>query len=111
MSDPDRRPVRVRRAPKVSVFLGAGLLLGIVAAVIIALATPADGQYPTSQVLGFLVLLLAPIGAVVGGVVAVVRGADHAFRVRKADARTAEGVAAEVGELVGHWLTVLLADR
>ncbi len=43
--------------------------------------------------------------------VAVVRGADHAFRVRKADARTAEGVAAEVGELVGHWLTVLLAGR
>lgn len=43
--------------------------------------------------------------------VAVVRGADHAFRVRKADARTAQGVAAEVSELVGHWLSVLLADR
>lgn len=43
--------------------------------------------------------------------VAVVRGADHAFRVRRADARTAEGVVAEVAELVGHWLTVLLADR
>lgn len=43
--------------------------------------------------------------------VAVVRGADHAFRVRKADARTAQGVAAEICELVGHWLTVLLADR
>lgn len=43
--------------------------------------------------------------------VAVVRGADHAFRVRRADARTPQGVAAEVAELVGSWLTVLLADR
>ena len=82
MSDSDRRPVRVRRAPKVSVFLGVGLLAGIVAALIIAVATPADGQYPTSQVLGFLVLLLAPIGAVVGGVVAVVLDAVATRRAR-----------------------------
>ena len=41
--------------------------------------------------------------------VAVVRGADHAFRARRADARTAQGVAAEISELVGRWLTVLLA--
>ena len=43
--------------------------------------------------------------------VAVVRGADHAFGVRKADARTAQGVEAEISELVGHWLAVLLGDR
>lgn len=42
--------------------------------------------------------------------VAVVRGADHAFHVRRSDARTAEGVAAEICELVGQWLVVLLAD-
>ena len=82
MSDPDRRPVRVRRAPKVSVFLVAGLLVGIVAALIIVVVTPADGQYPTSQVLGFLVLLLAPIGAVLGGVVAVVLDAVATRRAR-----------------------------
>ncbi len=82
MSDPDRRPVRVRRAPKVSVFLVLGLLVGIVAAVIVTLTTPVDGQYPTSQVLGFLVLLLAPIGAVVGGVVAVVLDAVATRRAR-----------------------------
>jgi hypothetical protein len=43
-----------------------------VAALVIVVVTPADGRYPTSQVLGFLVLLLAPIGAVLGGLLAVV---------------------------------------
>ena len=41
----------------------------------------------------------------------VVRGADHAFRVRRVDARTPEGVAAEITERVAHWLAVLLATQ
>lgn len=38
----------------------------------------------------------------------VVRGADHAFAVRRADGRTAAGVAAEVREVVSSWLSVLV---
>lgn len=86
MSDPDRRTVRVRRSPKVGVFLALGVLLGVLAAVVIAVVTPDDGQYPTSQVLGFLVLLLAPIGAVVGGLVAVVLDAVATRRARVVEA-------------------------
>jgi predicted alpha/beta-hydrolase family hydrolase len=48
---------------------------------------------------------------VTGVQVHVVRGADHAFRVRRADARTSEGVAAEITEHVAHWLAVLLAPQ
>jgi predicted alpha/beta-hydrolase family hydrolase len=43
--------------------------------------------------------------------VQVVRGADHAFRVRRVDARTPEGVAAEITERVAHWLAVLLGTE
>ena len=43
--------------------------------------------------------------------VEVVRGADHAFRVRRTDARTPEGVTAEITERVAHWLAVLLGDQ
>jgi len=43
--------------------------------------------------------------------VEVVRGADHAFRVRPADARTPAGVAAEITERVAHWLAVLLGAQ
>ena len=43
--------------------------------------------------------------------VEVVRGADHAFRVRRLDGRTASGVSAEITERVSHWLAVLLGAQ
>jgi hypothetical protein len=61
----------VRRSPRIGVFLTLGVLVGVVVAVLITLLTPADGQYPTSQVLGFTVLICAPAGAALGGLVAV----------------------------------------
>jgi uncharacterized metal-binding protein len=86
MTEPDRRAVRVRRSPKVAVFLVLGVLAGVVAAVLFTLLTPQDGQYPTSQVLGFTVLLLAPIGAVLGGLVAVVLDVMSTRRARVLEA-------------------------
>jgi len=43
--------------------------------------------------------------------VAVIRGADHAFRVRRVDSRTPVGVAAEIHERVAGWLAVLLGGQ
>jgi hypothetical protein len=43
--------------------------------------------------------------------VQVVRGADHAFAVRRVDQRTPAGVAAEITERVAHWLAVLLGTQ
>jgi hypothetical protein len=43
--------------------------------------------------------------------VEVVRAADHAFRVRRLDGRSASGVTAEITERVSHWLAVLLGAQ
>ncbi len=92
MSAPDRRTVRLRRSPRIGVFLTLGVLVGVVVAVLIALLTPADGQYPTSQVLGFMVLICAPVGAAVGGLIAVALDAIASRRARVLEAeRVGEG--------------------
>jgi hypothetical protein len=86
MSDPDRRTVRVRRSPKVGVFLGFGVLVGVAAAALITVLTPADGQYPTGQVLGFTALLLVPVGAALGALVAIVLDLVATRRARVVEA-------------------------
>jgi hypothetical protein len=91
MSVPDRHSVRVRRSPRIGVFLTLGVLIGVLVAALIALLTPADGQYPTSQVLGFLVLICAPVGAALGGLVAVALDAIASRRARVLEAERVGG--------------------
>ena len=92
MSVPDRQAVRVRRSPKIGVFLTLGVVVGVVVAVLIALLTPADGQYPTTQVLGFMVLICAPVGAALGGLLAVALDGIATRRARVLEAeRVDEG--------------------
>ena len=86
MSDPDRRTVRVRRSPRVGVFLSIGVLAGFVAALLLTVLTPDDGQYPRGEVFGFTLLLLAPVGVVLGGIVAVVLDAIGTRRARTMEA-------------------------
>jgi hypothetical protein len=72
--------VRVRRAPKIGVFLVAGAVLGILAALVLTFSF--DGterpspnttvDYTTMQVFGFVTLICVPIGLVLGAVVALV---------------------------------------
>ncbi|GAA1467315.1 potassium transporter Trk [Microbacterium thalassium] len=72
--------VRVRRAPKISVFLLSGAALGIIAAMILTFAFGGTGdvspntglEYSPSQVFGFLALIGIAVGLVVGGAVALV---------------------------------------
>jgi NhaP-type Na+/H+ or K+/H+ antiporter len=93
MSVPDRHAVRVRRSPKIGVFLTLGVLIGVVVAVLIALLTPADGRYPTSQVLGFMVLICAPIGAALGGLLAVALDGIATRRARVLEAERVDEAA------------------
>lgn len=72
MSDPQRRQVRVRRSPKIGVFLALGAVVGALLAVLAVSVTPADATIPTTQAMGFLILLLAPVGALIAGVIALV---------------------------------------
>lgn len=90
MSGGDRVRVRVRRSPRIGVFLLLGLLVGLLAAVVATVLTPADPQYSTGQVLGYLVLLGAPVGAALGAAVAI---ALDAVATRRARTGTAERAA------------------
>ena len=81
MSD-EGRQVRLRRGPRVGVFLVLGLVLGALVGLVVALAAPPSPQYPTSQVIGFLVLVFAPVGVVLAGLVAVVLDASSRRRAR-----------------------------
>ena len=82
MSDGGRQ-VRLRRGPRVGVFLLVGL--------VIALASPPSPQYPTSQVVGFLVLVFAPVGLVLAGLVAIVLDAASRRRARVVEAQHEAG--------------------
>jgi H+/Cl- antiporter ClcA len=71
--------LRVRRAPKISVFLIAGAALGLLIAMILTFAfdgtsqvSPNTGvEYSQTQVFGFLALICAPVGIALGALVAL----------------------------------------
>ncbi|MGN8553777.1 UNVERIFIED_CONTAM: potassium transporter Trk [Microbacterium sp. SLM126] len=84
--------VRVRRAPKFSVFLLVGAALGIIVAMILTFAfdgsqdvSPNTGLvYSQGQVFGFLVLVCVPVGLALAAVVALLldrRSRNHTHSV------------------------------
>lgn len=92
MDDHRIESVRVRRAPKYSVFLMLGAALGLLVALILTFAFNGTDQpsaagvtYSDSQVFGFLALVCVTIGIVIGGVIALIF--DRAFAKK---ARTAQ---------------------
>ena len=72
--------VRVRRAPKISVFLIVGALVGVFVAMILTFAFNGTAEvspntcvlYSQGQVFGFLTLICAPIGLALGGILALI---------------------------------------
>ncbi|GAA1920246.1 hypothetical protein GCM10009775_11030 [Microbacterium aoyamense] len=85
--------VRVRRAPKISVFLALGAALGILVALVLTFAfggtseeSPNTGLvYTQGQVFGFLALICISAGVVLGAVVALIldrRSSAHTREVR-----------------------------
>lgn len=85
--------VRMRRAPKYGVFLVLGALAGILVAMILTFAftgtsdtSPNTGaHYSNVQVFGFVALVCAPIGMVLGAVVALIL--DRLLRRRAREVR------------------------
>lgn len=83
--------VRVRRAPKFSVFLLVGAALGLLAAMILTFsfdgtdyASPNTGLvYSSGQVFGFLALIFVPVGLVLGAVVALLLDRRSRSRTRE----------------------------
>ncbi|WP_144876373.1 potassium transporter Trk [Microbacterium sp. 1.5R] len=75
---PETVEATVRRVPRYGVFMGIGVVVGIVIAGILTLIgsyEPSDAVnvvYPPGQVFGFLLLWTAPIGLALGGVVGLI---------------------------------------
>lgn len=84
----------VRHVPRYGVFMGIGVVLGVIAAIILTFtgsfeeSKALDVVYPAGQVFGFLLLWTAPIGLALGGLTAIVlervaRRRDRVVRVER----------------------------
>ena len=62
---------RVRRLPRFSAFLLTGGLAGLLIGLILSAIGPVDVRYDSFSVAGFLGLICAGLGALAGGLVAV----------------------------------------
>lgn len=68
----------VRHVPRYGVFMGIGVVLGVIAAGVLTFtgsfeeSQALDVVYPPEQVFGFLLLWTVPIGIALGGVVALI---------------------------------------
>lgn len=66
-----QQPGKIRKTPSFRAFLATGALLGLLAGVFLSVTGPADTRYDASAALGFLGLIFAGLGALAGGVIAV----------------------------------------
>jgi ATP/ADP translocase len=64
--------VTVRRSPRYLRFFILGLILGVIAAMVLTVAFPVDGQYTVLQVFGFMLLISLSVGGALGLVVAII---------------------------------------
>ena len=72
--------MRMRRAPKFSVFLAVGGVLGLIAAMILTFTFNGTGEvspntglvYSQGQVFGFLLLVCVPVGLALAAIVALI---------------------------------------
>lgn len=60
-----------RRQPRFAAFLISGALLGLLVGFVLSLLGPVDARYDASAALGFLGLIFAGLGALLGGIIAV----------------------------------------
>jgi hypothetical protein len=66
-----QQPRQVRRTPKFSAFLITGGLAGLIIGFLLSVVGPVDARYDASASLGFLGLIFAGLGGLVGGIIAV----------------------------------------
>jgi hypothetical protein len=64
-------PRKVRSAPKFMAFLLTGGLAGLLIGFLLSVIGPVDASYDATAVLGFLGLIFAGLGMLVGAIIAV----------------------------------------
>jgi len=68
---PVRGTVKVGRSPRFARFLITGGIIGLLIGILLSLVGHPDARYDTSAALGFLGLVCAALGVLVGGAIAV----------------------------------------
>jgi len=68
----EQAEVRIRRAPKISVFLILGALVGFLGTLILTALQPVDPAIGFAPLFGYFLIYGIPTGVVVGGVVGVI---------------------------------------
>jgi membrane associated rhomboid family serine protease len=66
-----QQPRPARRTPKFTAFLLTGALAGLLIGFFLSVIGPVDAGYDSAVVLGFLGLIFAGLGALVGAIIAV----------------------------------------
>ena len=66
-----QQPRKARRRPNFPAFLISGGLVGLLIGFFVSVFGPADARYDASATLGFLGLICAGLGVLVGGIIAV----------------------------------------
>jgi len=66
-----QQPRKVRKTPKFTAFLLTGALAGLLIGFFLSVIGPVDVRYDGSAALGFLGLIGAGLGMLVGGIIAV----------------------------------------
>ncbi|GAA4679129.1 hypothetical protein [Frondihabitans cladoniiphilus] len=80
-----RNQVQVRRAPKYSVFIFGGIIVGIIATFVALQLEPGDSGESFLQAFGYFVLYGITFGALLGAIVAVILDAVASRRARSID--------------------------
>jgi hypothetical protein len=69
---PEKTEVRIRRAPKLGVFLLIGTLVGALVTLVLTSLFPADPHIGFAASFGYFLLFGAPAGAVLGALVGLI---------------------------------------
>jgi hypothetical protein len=107
-AEPTRERVVVRRAPKIWGFLGVGVIVGVLATLVLTLAFRPEGgaatvtedgtEFGLSQVFGFLLVCLIPLGGALGALVAIILDRVLARRAVEVDVERIDVAASSADE-------------
>ena len=64
--------VVIRRSPKYLAFMLAGIIVGVIVALVLTFAIPNTSEFTLTQIFGFLLLITGSIGGTLGLVLALV---------------------------------------
>ncbi len=82
----ERQEVRIRRAPRIGVFLTLGIVLGVIATLVATSLFEPDPSIGFAATFGYFLIYGVPAGALLGAVVALVLDAISRRRARTATA-------------------------